>query len=194
MGRDKALLAFAGRPLIALAVEKLRSLGMEPRIAGARADLAQFAEVVPDNFADAGPLGGLEAALAVSDAELNLFLPVDLPLLPVEFLRWMVERVSLSSAAATIPFALGRPQPLCAVYSRALLPGLRAALAAGDFKVMRAIEGSGFVVDGFNVEPVAAALGWEDSISRWFANANTPEEFAVVESWAGGSFRFGCLT
>lgn len=188
MGRDKALLAWQGRSLIELALEKLRGLGIEPRIVGARPDLERLAPVIHDNFPGLGPLGGIEAALSVSGTELNLFLPVDLPLLPVEFLRWLIARADLTQAAATIPQAGDRPQPLCAVYHRCLLEGIRASLRRGDGKVMRAITDAvsalGTPIDRFDVETVIAAQAsrwgridpWRRGIPlyRWFENLNTP--------------------
>lgn len=182
MGRDKALLALGGSPLIEHALEKLRVLGLSPRIAGSRPDLARFAPVVADNHSQQGPLGGIEAALAASEAEQNLFLPVDLPWLPVEFLHWMIDRADVTNALATVPRLQGMPQPLCAVYSRAMLPGVRAALAEGDAKVMRAVEraasATGLRIDGFDVESVAAAQGWPQPrpLHRWFYNLNTPAD------------------
>jgi molybdenum cofactor guanylyltransferase len=183
MGRDKALLEIGGRPLIALALEKLRALGLQPRIAGSRPDLAAFAPVVPDNFPGSGPLAGIVAALAASDADPNLFLPVDLPNLPVAFLSWMAGRAEASGAAATLPLLAGRPQPLCAVYHRSLLPGLRAALAAGQYKVIPAIETAARgALDTFEVEALASALipeGWpaHPPVRDWFRNLNTPEDY-----------------
>lgn len=182
MGRDKARLEVGGRPLIALALDKLRALDLNPRIAGSRTDLAPFAPVVPDNFPGCGPLAGIEAAMAASDADLHLFLPVDLPALPVAFLAWMARRAKTSQAAATIPLLAGRPQPLCAAYRRRLLPGLRAALEAGRYKVITAIEASaGASVDEFEVETLAPALipaTWPSAppVADWFRNLNTPEE------------------
>jgi molybdopterin-guanine dinucleotide biosynthesis protein A len=187
MGRDKALLKVDGRPLIELAVERLRGLGLKPRICGARPDLARFAAIVPDRFEGCGPLGGLEAALAASDSDLNLFLPVDLPNLPGAFLRWMMERAEATGAAATIPVCGGRAQPLCAVYSRRLLAGLRAALESGSYKMVTAVEAAaaqaGERVDAFAVEMLAAALipeTWpaEPPVHEWFRNINTPREYA----------------
>jgi molybdopterin-guanine dinucleotide biosynthesis protein A len=198
MGRDKALLELNGRPLAALAVEKLRSLGLETRICGARpdaaAELARFGEVIPDSFAGCGPVAGMEAGLAVGGFPLSLFLAVDMPLVPVEFLRWMMARAETSGAVATIPVAGGREQPLCAVYSRRLLEGLRTAITAGHLKTMRAIEEAaaalGERIDLFQVESVAASLPpgvWPTSppLRDWFQNANTPEEWARVSEWAG---------
>ncbi len=200
MGRDKALLELDGRPLVELAVEKLRAVELDVKICGARADaaaeLARLGEVVPDRFAGCGPVGGIEAGLSAGDGAFSLFLAVDMPLVPVEFLRWMMERAETSGAVATIPVAGGREQPLCAVYSRRLLDGLRAAIGAGHLKTMRAIEeaaaGLGERVDLFQVEPVAAALpagAWPVDAGRggapvreWFLNANTPEEFALAKA------------
>jgi molybdopterin-guanine dinucleotide biosynthesis protein A len=188
MGRDKALLELGGRPLVELAVERLRRMGLEARICGGDAsrELKRFAPVVADKVAGCGPMGGIEAGLAVSDAELNLFVPVDAPLLPEEFLRWLRSRAETSGAVATIPTLGGRPEPLCAVYSRGLRDGLRQALEAGEFKVMTAIERAaealGERVDRFATEAVMAALPagrWptEPPLRIWFRNVNTPAEY-----------------
>jgi len=183
MGRDKALLELDGRPLIAIALDKLRALDLTPRIAGARPDLASFAPVVSDNFPGCGPLGGIEAAMTASDEDLHLFLPVDLPGLPLPFLAWMAHRAAASGVAATIPLLAGRPQPLCAVYRRTLLPGLRSALEAGRYKVMTAIEAAaGVSIDAFDVETLAASLipeSWPSAspVHDWFRNLNTQEEY-----------------
>lgn len=189
MGRDKALLEFRGRPLVERALENLRRLGFSPSIAGNRPDLARYAPVIPDNYPGSGPLAGIEASLAASGDDLNLFLPVDLPLLPVEFLRWMVSRAAEISALATIPRLQGRPQPLCAVYHRALLPCAGALLAANKPKVMRAVENAAsetrLGLDLFDVEVVAAILGpsagWPSSPpARWFQNVNTPADLETT--------------
>lgn len=194
MGRDKALLEIDERPLVALALEKLRALGSSPRICGSRADLAAFAPVIPDNVPRCGPLGGIEAALAASDSELNLFLPVDLPRLPLAFLRWLAERAEATDAVATVPQVAGRSQPLCAVYSRRLLPGIRSALASGSYKTIAAIDRAanslGARIDAFQVESVAAALipnGWpaDPPLHDWFQNINTPADYEILRTGAG---------
>jgi molybdopterin-guanine dinucleotide biosynthesis protein A len=191
MGRDKALLAINGHPLVVHALDLFRSLDLSPRICGSRLDLARFVEIVPDNFPQCGPLAGIEAALAVSDSELNLFVPVDLPGLPHEFLRWMMTRAERSQAVATIPRYGGRTQPLCAVYSRRLLDGLRRSLAVGDFKVMVALREAAAslreAIDEFDVESVASALSpaeWpsHSPLADWFRNANTPADYESLRS------------
>lgn len=191
MERDKALLPLDGRPLIAHALDLLGSLGIRARICGSRPDLARFAEIIPDNVLQGGPLAGIEAALAASDTDLNLFLPVDLPLLPAAFIGWMMARAEASQAAATIPVIGDRPQPLCAIYSRRLRDGICRSLAAADYKVMiglRTAAGSlGEALDLFDVETIAATLGageWPSSppVADWFRNLNTPADYERLSS------------
>jgi len=204
MGRDKALVEFQGRLLIEHALNRLVRLGFTPAILGNRPDLAKYAPVISDNYPGSGPLAGIEAALTASSDDLNLFLPIDLPLLPDEFLRWISARAHCTLALATIPRHQGRSQPLCAVYHRALLPHARAALAAGDGKVMRVVENAAKTlhltaahlrIDGFDVESVAACfdLSFRGSVERpstppvhrWFQNLNTPADLenAALEEW-----------
>ncbi len=194
MGRDKALLEWQGRPLIEHAVTRLRALGMNAQILGSRPDLACFAPVVPDNFPGQGPLAGIEAALSVTDTGLNLFVPIDLPMLPAEFLRWMSVRAETTQAAATIPCIEGRPQPLCAIYHRGLCEGIRASLQRGDGKVTRAIELAAQAtgmrqaisthIDLFDVEAVAATDVFTPVQHQvlpphlWFENVNAPDDLA----------------
>jgi molybdopterin-guanine dinucleotide biosynthesis protein A len=186
MGRDKALLPLGGAPLIARTLDLLSSLGFTARICGSRPELARFAEVIADNFPRCGPLAGIEAALALSDAELNLFLPVDLPLLPCAFVRWLTERAAATQAVATIPAVADRPQPLCAIYSRRLVEGIRSSLAAGDRKVMNGIRAAAASlrepIDLFDVETIASSLDPEDwpltlRPLDWFRNVNTPADY-----------------
>ena len=138
MGRDKALVELAGKPLVARAVEKLRRLCADVSIAGSPA-LAAFAPVVPDLHPGCGPLSGIEAALAHSTHDWNLVLAVDMPLMPTAILEAEFVRAALS--AQPPPIALihtvdGRDQPLCAMYHRSLLPFVSRFLEAGEYKPM----------------------------------------------------------
>jgi molybdopterin-guanine dinucleotide biosynthesis protein A len=182
MGQDKALLHYAGRPLVEHAVKLLHAAGLVPHIVGVRPDLAAYAPVVEDLHPDCGPLGGMEAALLVSTSERSVFVPVDVPLLPPAFLQYLVERAVFTGAIATLPTLAGRFHPLCAVYHRDLLSGITGALQAGDYKVMHIIENLPNV-DFFRVECVAAARNdWpvQPPLHLWFQNLNTPEDMALI--------------
>lgn len=190
MRQDKALLPLAGRPLIELALDKLGALPLAsaPRIAGARPELSSFAPVIADLHPGCGPLSGIEAALAASTMPLNVFLPVDMPLLPGQFLLWMLRRAEITGAVVTVPRINGWPQPLCAVYHRQLLDHITASLLAGEYKVMPVVTASAprhRAIDVFDVELVASANPELLALSRlplyrWFHNCNTPEDMAGV--------------
>jgi molybdopterin-guanine dinucleotide biosynthesis protein A len=193
MGQDKALLLLAGRSLLEIALDKLRTLPLNaaPRIAAARSDLSSYAAAVADLHPGCGPLSGIEAALAASSQPLNVFLPVDMPLLPAQFLAWMMLRAETTGALMTIPRINGLPQPLSAIYHRNLLGSLTESLLAGNYKVMPALTaatrsrtGS---IDVFDVEVVTSAnpevLAFSPlPLYRWFHNCNTPEDMAEIEN------------
>jgi molybdopterin-guanine dinucleotide biosynthesis protein A len=198
MGRDKATLPFGGQLLIARAIESLRALHLNPRICGSRSDLANFAPITPDHFPGCGPLAGIEAALSSTDAELNLFLPVDLPDLPLPFVEWMMARAENAGAVATIPSYGGRPQPLCAIYHRAMADTLREALESRNYKVMTAVTAAAASltepIDAFCMESVAAALPpgvWpaDPPLRHWFRNLNTPADLEYAASTPGANGR-----
>jgi molybdopterin-guanine dinucleotide biosynthesis protein A len=198
MGRDKAGVALAGRPLLEHMVEKLRALGLRARVAGLRAPVQYSAggvaaEVLRDAHPDCGPLSGMETAFTKSEAPLVLIVGVDLPLLETEFLAWMLRRASTTGAMATIPRIGGEPQPLCAVYRRELLGGVTGALETGDYKVMMAVERAvGRLDDGgmdcFDAERVAATGAWRSTrAAHWqFMNCNTPEELSLAGALLAG--------
>ena len=125
--------------------------------------------LIPDLYPGEGPLGGIVSALEQTPHEWNLFLAVDMPLLPVSALRMLL--FSAGRALVTMAHADGRVQPLCGVYSRRALPVLRAELQQGNRRVRAAAEATG---------PVSY---WQARQPSWFTNVNTPEEFAAAENF-----------
>lgn len=193
MGQDKVLLPLAGRSLLDIALDKLRVLPLAgaPRIVAVRSDLSSHGAVIADLQPGCGPLSGIEAALTASTQPLNVFLPVDLPLLPAHFLLWMLQRAETTGAMMTVPRINGRPQPLCAVYHRDLVVHLTASLRAGDYKVMpvmmAAARGYLSPIDIFDVELVSSANSALRPLSplpphRWFHNCNTPGDMVGIEN------------
>lgn len=169
MGQDKALLKLGGVTLVERCVRKLAAVCDEVAIAGGAAELTRFGHVIPDAVPGCGPLGGIVAALGQSSREWNLFLPVDAPFVPVACLRGLLQAAAECPSAGVIARAEGRLQPLCGVYSRKMLPALRYELAEGRWKVAPALK----VAGGVSVINFANV--------KWFANINTPEEFAEAQ-------------
>jgi molybdopterin-guanine dinucleotide biosynthesis protein A len=197
MGQDKALVQLAGRPLIAYALAVLRQAGLPASIAGARSALAQFAPVVEDSAPDRGPLGGICAALAATEARRAVFLPVDLPLLPASLVAFLLDCARMTGRAVTVPSVNGFAQCFPAVVDREALPALSSELEAGRGGCFAAFQAAArrlgdtvailpveWVVQSGHVVHPQGLTG-----SRWFLNVNTPEDIGYAEALLGALHR-----
>lgn len=190
MGRDKALVEFDGLPLIAHALGILHAAGLEASIAGARTALDHFAPVVPDLFPDHGPLGGICSALASTSVRRAVFLPVDLPLLPPELIRWILDHAQKTDAAVTVASLGGFAQTFPAVIDQACLPALQQELAAARLRCLTGFQTAAVSLGKpLAILPVEAALArgdvvFEDSSGpeRWFLNLNRPQDLPSAPS------------
>ena len=164
MRRDKALLRLGGRTLAEIGLEKLGQVCADVAIAGGGEELRRFGRLIADQRAERGPLAGIVAALEQSEGDWNVFLPVDVPFVP----RSVLDTLILAAADHEIGVMAevdGQVQPLIAVYARRALPVLQQELAAGRWKVTKAMEAAGEVGRVQFDRP------------EWFRNVNTPEEF-----------------
>jgi molybdopterin-guanine dinucleotide biosynthesis protein A len=146
MGTDKALIELAGKPLVRHAVKKLRRVCMDVRVLGANPELEAYAPIVRDLHPGCGPLGGMEAALAHSVFDWNLFMPVDMPFLPSAFLHSWVRRTLMeeNTGARLAMFTVdGVPQPALAMVHREVAPFVVSAVERGQFKLFPVLERAG---------------------------------------------------
>jgi molybdopterin-guanine dinucleotide biosynthesis protein A len=211
MGRDKALLELAGKPFAQHAVAKLRRVCEEVQILSGNPALRSFAPLVPDLHESIGPLGGMEAGLTHSPYDWNLFMPIDMPFLPSALLHYWMRHVVLSREGQGARIAMfsvdGAPQPALCLLHRVVSPFISRAIETGQYKVLPVLEGAaraltsrGEVISGntFVTLPwnetstfsTGSAIGepWRTLTETqraakhmWFANLNTPEEFAEAE-------------
>ena len=168
MGRDKAMLPFAGKPLARAVAETVRQAAGEAVLVG---DPARYEglglRVIPDLYPGEGPLGGILTALADSNADWNLVTACDMPALDAGFLAGLFDEAEASGAPILLPAdASGRPEPLCAIYHSDCRQALERAFGQGVRKVTAAFEGI----------PTARLV--VDQVSH-FQNVNTPEDWAA---------------
>ena len=188
MGRDKALIEIGGTPLVAWALQTLQAAGFAARIAGARADLTHFAEVIRDEAENAGPLSGVCSALQAAAADLVVFMPVDLPFMPASLIRFLVEHAKVTGMPVSVFLLNGFGQTFPAVVRRDALTTLSAELAAGRSGAFNAFAKAG--VQGVAVEMVAQVRGDLTSPAyRCFWNVNTPDELEKLLAVAESSWR-----
>jgi molybdopterin-guanine dinucleotide biosynthesis protein A len=200
MGTDKALELFGGRPLIVQALGLMQEAGVSAAIAGARSSLSGFAEEIPDTHSDAGPLGGIYAALSASlssaRAEWSLFLPVDMPLMSPSLLRCLLQRAKLTGAPVTACRLNGILEPFPVVLHRDTLPLIAQRLDSLDSKdqachtAWATIPAElGSALDSPAIEHLVQCGQCSHPLSLppvfWFRSANTPADLAALNRLAG---------
>jgi molybdopterin-guanine dinucleotide biosynthesis protein A len=216
MGRDKALMKLAGKPLIRHAVKKLSRVCIDVQILTNNEQLEAFAPIVHDVHPGCGPMSGMEAGLFHSIFEWNLFMAVDMPFLPTAFISSWVnqylleeERGVMAGARVRMIEVDGRPQPGFCLLHKDVSPFLAAAIERGDYKLLPVLEAAARALaarNGFVLRPDSFCMPFQGfrstrgegkgeawrytsaaqrrAKSLWFANLNTPEEFAEAERHA----------
>jgi len=174
-GEDKRFAEVGGEPIALAVLRKLRGACGRVLVAVADpADAARFpgAEAVRDAAPDAGPLGGLVAALEASDGDVHLVVAADLPFLDPRVLLRIAGL--LGDADAAVPRTPRGLEPLHAAWRRRALPAARAALERGAL----AMEALARSLPARIVEPAA----WRDLDPEdlSFRNVNTPAQLAAA--------------
>jgi molybdenum cofactor guanylyltransferase len=168
MGRDKAFLEIDGQPLWQRQLATLRQLSPEQlMISGPRRKEWSEYEIVTDEFADAGPLAGVAAALRKCTSPRLVVLAVDLPDMKADFLRSLLPLCE--NRKGVVPHTRDHFEPLAAVYPAACAALAAAALRAGDFSMQhfaRRAQEQDLLLERF----------LSDAETLLFANLNTPAD------------------
>ena len=196
MGSDKALLSFAGAPLIQHAIGVLEAAGLDARIAGARSDLSSFAPVIADqpDTSGLGPLAGICAALNEANAQYAVFLPVDLPLIPAELIAYIVNHAVAAQSAITLVSEAGFQQTFPVVSDRIAASELRRALDSdhhgclSSFRAAATALGRPLSVVSVELLLAAGHVFHPHGLPahRWFHNVNSPRDLADAEGLLDG--------
>ena len=181
MGQDKALLRLTpgGPTLIERVIAAARPLGPILLVTNTPDRYAWLGlPLVADPQPGQGPLGGLAGGLAASPAPYNLVLACDLPDLQPTVLDLLAAAPRLYDVLVprwTTTEGTLQIEPLHAVYSRACLPVIQAALALGQ----RAVHS---FYPQVRVQYLAeSALRQMDPTCRSFRNLNTPADLLAAD-------------
>ena len=178
MGRDKSLLPVGGVPMALLAARKLERVCGRASFVGKEPGPLEGTgfPFVADGTAERAALHGLVAALEACPDGTALVLAADLPRVPESLLAALLALAARTGAPALVPTDGGHPQPLCAAWTAAALPALRAAAAARRFSLRGAVEAVGALV--LSEEETARLPGF---VPGAFRNVNTPEEYRALQ-------------
>jgi molybdenum cofactor guanylyltransferase len=176
MGRDKALIDYQGRPIIAHVIDTLRVLADDVVVVTNRSDLySSFAaRVVADYDPPCGPLGGIAVGLYAAQHPLTVVVACDMPFLNVSLLRWLIDLAA--DYDAVVPQTGAEFEPLHAVYRRDCYQPIVQRLERGERRVIS------FFAD-VRLRPVPEAE-WRvlDPLGRSLVNLNTPDDLGKLFS------------
>ena len=179
MGRDKALIDYQGRPIIACVINTLRALSDDIVVVANRPDLyGPFgARVVPDYEPPCGPLGGIAVGLQTARHPLAVVVACDMPFLNVTLLRWLIDLAE--GYDAVVPQTGDEFEPLHAVYRRECHDSIVRRIERGERRVIS------FFAD-VRLRPVPEPE-WRvlDPGGRSLVNLNTPDDLDLLSSPAG---------
>ena len=169
-GRDKALHVYRGKPLAQWVLESLE--GADERFIIASRDYPDLeAPVRPDLISGGSSLGGLHAALSYARCDWVALAACDMPFLtPAYWSQLWARRGAAPLVIATNQ--AGEPEPLAALYHRALLPLVTQKLERGDLKM-----------NTLALQAGAPLVSWRDLAphvdARLFLNVNTPDQLPL---------------
>lgn len=176
MGQDKAMLEFAGRPLIHAVIDTMRQI-FPVTILSVRQPRPEFnLPQVCDTEENGGPLTGLVSALAQVQTPWAFAVGCDMPFVTPALVEKLAARRAEFQAVA--PMVHGRAQPLLAFYSSSCVAVMRASLASGDKSLLGALK-------QLQVCYVhQAELLKTDPQLRSFFDLDTPQDVATARGFA----------
>ena len=181
MGQNKALMPFAGKPLIQYLAGRLVGVPGELFVTANQPGLYGFlglpvhADAVPGR----GALGGLLTALRNARYPLLAAVACDMPFASLALLQHQSQVLLDENADLAVPATAFGLEPLHAVYRvAACLPVVEAAITSGEWKLTGWFE-------RVKVRALAVAE-WEsyDPDQVVFTNLNTPDDFLKAERYA----------
>ncbi|ADH86645.1 molybdenum cofactor guanylyltransferase [Desulfurivibrio alkaliphilus] len=169
-GSNKALAHYRGRPLVARVAAVLEEIFSERLlVTNTPADYAFLGwPMTGDLVLNAGPLGGIQAALRRIDAPRAFVVACDMPHLNGAVIRRLCR--CPGDWDVILPAPTTGPEPLHAVYHRRILPAVEAALARGEGKLS-------LLLQELRVRRMTAAeLGLAAASDPAFTNINYRED------------------
>jgi molybdopterin-guanine dinucleotide biosynthesis protein A len=174
MGRDKAALLVAGEPLWCRQARILReagavTVGLVRRTGQPDLWLPADIHLWHDTVPGAGPLAGVQAALAGGATGFVAVLATDMPKIDADWFRQLA-RHCVAGAGALARHEDGTYEPLAAIYPRSALAIAVRRLRAGQF-VLQEFAGELVAAGRMASLPVPAGERWR--VASWNSPADT---------------------
>jgi|LakMenE01Jun11ns_1017448.scaffolds.fasta_scaffold9904166_2 molybdopterin-guanine dinucleotide biosynthesis protein A len=173
MGSNKALLMLGNKCLLQHVIEAVKPLTHHIFIVTQNALFEGFQyPLLADNFINAGPAAGIDAALQHSNATHNLILSCDMPFIDARSLQEIIN--ASQNFDITYPIHAGYPEMMLSVFQTACKQKWRDAIMQGERKLSE-------LVKHFNTCEIDSHLLLNNNIDL-FANMNTPDDYAYAKA------------
>ena len=175
MGSDKGLMILHGKPLIQYSIEVLKELCDEIIICANNPGYDMFGfPVIKDVYPDLGPIGGIYTGLLNSNSESNFVLSCDMPFINPQIIIHLLSKREKSLASIPI-HGHNLIEPLCAAYSKTILPQLSKQIRNHDLKLMNLLK-------TIDVNWVNMYSGLEFYHPDLFFNINDQDSLEIAEA------------
>lgn len=165
---DKGLVPLGGRPMVAHVLDRLRPQ-VDEILINANQHLAEYEAFGHRVIADAiggfaGPLAGLQVALAHAKFPLLATVPCDSPFLPEDLVARLTEALHAGQADLAVARTFEQPHPVFALVRRGVMPHLARFLDRGGRKI-----------DAWYATLKTVEVAFDDEAEA-FRNINTADE------------------
>lgn len=124
-------------------------------------------EIVTDEFAECGPIGGIHAGLKSVGSEQMIVVACDMPLMQATFFEEMQTYLT-DGVDGVVPVVDERIHPLAAIYKKRILPVVEEQILGGDYRLRD-------VLDKLNIRYVDVSEN--DKLVNMLRNINTAGDY-----------------
>lgn len=138
-GKDKGMCQLGDKPMIQYSIDTLQKIFNRIIISSNDKEYAKLGFLtVEDQIKDIGPIGGILAALDLSETEDNMIISCDMPLISPELISYIYE--NREKSLATTPVFDKFPEPLCSYFNKNALPKIKSFISSGNYKMLKLLE------------------------------------------------------
>jgi len=140
MGTDKGFIDLNGKPFITHIIEAMKPLVSDIIIVSNNSEYDQFGYIrIEDSIKESGPLAGLYTGLCYSEAEYNLVLSCDIPLINSKVINKLIDGIDETKDVIQLK-SQNKTMPLMALYKKHCLHKCKALLDKDEKRLRIAVE------------------------------------------------------
>ena len=135
MGQDKGLLFHHGKRMVEHMIDACKQITFNILISTNNAEYKVFGyPLIADNYKEIGPIGGIQAALAATETEDNIFCPCDMPEIQPPILNQILQKRENNRAVVATERS-GKLFPVLGYYRKSALNIVESQIEKGNYKL-----------------------------------------------------------